>query len=347
MSDENWSGSIGVEGHLRIGAGAKAIFLENTASALTVRTAVSGSQVTTSIVPASQPFVGEAPLEIFYDSATFNGTLDPIMKMGSNPRWTGSQSACYWGVEGDYNDGTNHLHEAYLNYDSADKSTVVSFRPIYIAVRKNANANHAATILFDVGTDGFGSGSSFAIQAGAGTTFLTINSAGAFFATAMAVKIGTAFVASMPTTTQASVWGHDVLSPFETTRVANTIYIVAINVMIPCTLTGIQVGNGSTVSGNILVGLYNAAGTTKLAASASTAQSGTFGVQLIPFSSPLAVQPGTYFATYVIDNAVGHVYCGDATCDSGANTQGSFTLPTAITVPTGLRAGNNPKLTTY
>lgn len=347
MSDENFSGSIGVSTHIRIGDSPNSIILESTGTDLQVSKTTAGVKTSKSFTPTSQAFANEAPLEIFYDSATFNGTLDPIMKMGSNPRWLNAASACYWAVEGDYNDGTNHLHEAYLHYDSADKTTVTSFRPIYFAIRKNANANHAATILFDVGTDGFSNGSSWAIQAGPGTTFLTINSAGAFFAAAMTVKIGTAFVASMPTTIQASVWSHPAFSPFETTRIAFTQYIVAINIMIPCTLTGIQIGNGAAVSGNVLVSFYDITGATKLAASVSTAQAGTFGAQKVPFASTYAAQPGTYFAAVQIDNATGKLYCGDSMSDSSAIGQGSLVAPSSITPPTGLRAGNNPILATY
>lgn len=45
MSDENWSGSIGTNEHLRIGQGAGAVFLENINGVLATRSNISGTQI--------------------------------------------------------------------------------------------------------------------------------------------------------------------------------------------------------------------------------------------------------------------------------------------------------------
>lgn len=45
MSDENWTGSIGTDGHLRLGSGAGALFLESVNGILQTRSNISGTQV--------------------------------------------------------------------------------------------------------------------------------------------------------------------------------------------------------------------------------------------------------------------------------------------------------------
>lgn len=300
------------------------------------------------LVVRSQPFTAQAPLELFYDSATFNGTLDPILKIGSNARGLSAQSNCYLGIEGDYNDGVNHLHEVYLHYDSADKTTVTTFRPLYIAIRKNNNANHAATIVWDLGTDGNAAGSSFAIKAGA-TTLMSISDAGLFMGTAFTAKIGTNFIKSMPTTVQASVysppWGA---SGFASVVTANRLFIVAINVDLPTFITGVQMSNDSVVSGNVKVAMYDATGATLLASSGSVVQTGTFGMQPVPFTSGYAAQPGTYFIAMMIDNATGKFFTCNAAASSSFATPGSFVIPSSITAPAQTaRQGNCPVMTSY
>lgn len=83
----------------------------------------------------------------------------------------------------------------------------------------------------------------------------------------------------------------------DSTPVTTETYCSEIFVPLNCTITGIVVLNGSNVTGNMQVGLADAAGTVIAAAnSAEVAGSGTDALQLIPFSSAYsAVGPATYW----------------------------------------------------
>ena len=58
-------------------------------------------------------------------------------------------------------------------------------------------------------------------------------------------------------------------------QTANLLCLFTVPVPVPVTLTGLVIANGATATGNVLAGVYNAAGSSMLASSASTAQSGT------------------------------------------------------------------------
>lgn len=96
------------------------------------------------------------------------------------------------------------------------------------------------------------------------------------------------------------------------------------------------VSNGTTVSGNIDLGIYNYSGTTKLVSTGSTAQSGTSQWQVVSVTAtPLL--PGGYFFGFAIDNATGTVErwnYGDEQllCMVGAYSENSaFPLPSSMT----------------
>lgn len=66
------------------------------------------------------------------------------------------------------------------------------------------------------------------------------------------------------------------------------------------TATKMFVSNGAAVSGNIDLGIYNAAGT-RLVSSGSTAQSGTATAQVVDITDTV-LEPGTYYMALAIDN---------------------------------------------
>jgi hypothetical protein len=119
------------------------------------------------------------------------------------------------------------------------------------------------------------------------------------------------------------------------TFTANELYLATVQIPAAATLTGLVIENGSTATGNILAGLYNAAGTSKLAASASTAQSGTFAAQKIPFASTYAAAAGTYIFAVVLSSASSTASTQIYASPTSATTQGGFSLPTSVTPPSG------------
>ena len=112
------------------------------------------------------------------------------------------------------------------------------------------------------------------------------------------------------------------------------------------TLTGIRYRVGTTPTGNVQVALYNAAGTSRLAASASAAQSTANTFQNVAFTSTVAVSPGSYWAVIQCSAACQLWKVRQLTPTSAVNP-GSFTLPTTITAPTNPENTDRPILYTY
>lgn len=99
------------------------------------------------------------------------------------------------------------------------------------------------------------------------------------------------------------------------TPVITELYVAEIFVPASCAVTGINVFNGSDVTNNTKVGLYDVGGTL-LASSVTTAGSGTDAFQKIPFayeflssatgaktawSTPLVLSGGTYYIASMFD----------------------------------------------
>lgn len=140
----------------------------------------------------------------------------------------------------------------------------------------------------------------------------------------------------------ASTYGTDA------TPVATETYICA--VFIPCnmTITGVRIMNGSVASGNIIAGLFTSAGA-NVAATASTAMSGTDAYQQIAFSAPYAaVGPATYYVGLQIDNNTArmnmHAFGAFPASKKTGETYGTFTT---ITPPTTFTADVGPVMTLY
>lgn len=122
--------------------------------------------------------------------------------------------------------------------------------------------------------------------------------------------------------------------------VSTETYVFEIFVPSNMTLTGVALFNGSIASGNVTVGLANAAGVPIAAAkSASTVVSGVTAYQRVPFTAPYAaLGPATYYIQVQYDNAtvryrthtVGNFGCTKQTAQV-YGTLTSFTPPTTFT----------------
>ena len=125
---------------------------------------------------------GAAPFGFGQTSSSLNGFYDTFTAMGYNlgnysPFTGGTSNQPSWvmAFENDFYDLTNHTMEWYLNYRSADNSTVVDFRPMYVDVWRTANSSHTAELQFDVG-DANGSFKVFAKAVDASNPNLLVNS---------------------------------------------------------------------------------------------------------------------------------------------------------------------------
>lgn len=157
-------------------------------------------------------------------------------------------------------------------------------------------------------------------------------------------------VANLPTGTfKSSVWGPPSQSQGASALVANSLYVMAVSIPTPCTITGIQFATDTTTGTNVIVAMFAADGNTQLGVSASTAQSGAFTTQCVPFTAPASVAAGNFYLSLIPNNATGNFSCSGRIMSSSAIVaQGGFTMPTTITPPTQTaRAGLSPVLFTY
>ncbi len=132
------------------------------------------------------------------------------------------------------------------------------------------------------------------------------------------------------------------------TPVATEVYIAEVQVMMPCTATGLSIYNGSAVSGNAKVGLASATGAV-LATSASTATAGTTVYQNIPFTATINLTPGTYYALTFYDNNTQRPTAWTAGA-FGASKQTGQTFATGfttITPPTTFTTALGPVASLY
>ena len=115
---------------------------------------------------------GTANFSIAYGGSSFSGIKDPGMFIGYNADraagLTGSatEPEFYQAFESNYWDGTNLMCEWYIHYQSADGTTVPTFRPIAMTVGRDNNSSKWARIQTDVGT-GSATQSVYGILAGA------------------------------------------------------------------------------------------------------------------------------------------------------------------------------------
>lgn len=113
----------------------------------------------------------------------------------------------------------------------------------------------------------------------------------------------------------------------------NQMYVVTVNVPLGCTITGVQIANGTVASGNVTVGVWNAVGTLLKASSASTAVTGTNALQLVPFTAQWAAPQDVYLITWIYDNSSSHVVAAPCMSASKSLSQGGYALPASFTPP--------------
>ena len=137
------------------------------------------------------------------------------------------------------------------------------------------------------------------------------------------------------------------MSSFSAAQTANLLVLHTIYIPVPVTLTGLAVANGATATGNILAGLYNAAGSSLLASSASTGQTGTSSTQYVPFSGTYAAAAGTYIAGVIYSSSSATSPTAYSATPASTAAQGGFALPSSVTPPTAAAAAALAVCSTY
>lgn len=134
---------------------------------------------------------------------------------------------------------------------------------------------------------------------------------------------------------------------FSAAQTANLLILHMIYIPVPVTLTGLAIANGATATGNVLAGLYNAAGSSLLASSGSTAQSGTSSTQYVAFSGTYAAAAGTYIAAVLYSSSSATAPTAYVATPASTAAQGGFSLPSSVTAPTAAAAAALAACATY
>ena len=117
-------------------------------------------------------------------------------------------------------------------------------------------------------------------------------------------------------------------------QTANLLVLHTVYIPVAITVTGLAVANGATATGNVLAGIYNAAGSSLLASSGSTAQTGTSSTQYVAFSGTYAAAAGTYIAAVLYSSSSATAPTAYAASPASTAAQGGFSLPASVTPPT-------------
>lgn len=125
---------------------------------------------------------------------------------------------------------------------------------------------------------------------------------------------------------------------------ANRAYIIPFYLPMAATATKMYVYNGSAVSGNIDLGIYNFV-YSRLVSSGSTAQSGTSAIQTVDITDT-RLDPGTYYMALSIDNTTATTIrlapaLAFARAGAMAEMSSAFALPATFT-PAALQTGYVP-----
>lgn len=101
-------------------------------------------------------------------------------------------------------------------------------------------------------------------------------------------------------------------------------------VIAPTTYARAFVFNGTVVSGNIEIGIYDAKG--RKVTSVSAVQAGTSQLQLIDLTD-FTLYPGLYFLALVMDNTTGTIMCSNAPSAAHLGFAGAFQMAAASPLP--------------
>jgi hypothetical protein len=122
----------------------------------------------------------------------------------------------------------------------------------------------------------------------------------------------------------ASIGGSSALT-------ANQAYIYPFRIHVPELATKLLVANGSTVSGNIDIGIYDSE-LNKVISAGATVQAGTNSVQELTITATWLI-PGDYFMAFSINNTTGTIF-RSSQADELAFALPMYTMASAHPLPT-------------
>lgn len=138
-------------------------------------------------------------------------------------------------------------------------------------------------------------------------------------------SLGTEIIASASSFVASTAWPSSNLAIFE-----------PIEILYPVTIVQMAVNNGTAVSGNLDVGVYDVGGV-KLVSSGSVAQAGTSAIQTFDITDTLLV-PGLYYMAVALDNTTGTLAGFSVTTALDIRPAGLFQQASAFTLPSTFTA---------
>ena len=130
-----------------------------------------------------------------------------------------------------------------------------------------------------------------------------------------------------------------VYGPNSITVTANLIAFIPFRLSTPIVVRRLWIANGTVVSGNVDLGVYDAKGTL-LVSTGSTPQANTSTIQFIDVDDVI-IGPGQFYLAVVIDNATGTIMCGEMGAQLNtilgiAGQVSTFPLPATATLASAL-----------
>lgn len=134
---------------------------------------------------------------------------------------------------------------------------------------------------------------------------------------------------------------------YGSTLTPNDYHTAAVFIPVACTLTGIVVLNGDVVGGSVKVGLHSASGGALLA-SGSIGQGPIYQPTFVPFTSPIAVQPGKYHIGALLTSNTAKVEIATTFgAKMAGNVGGGNPPPNTVVAPLVNDWGTPPIMSTY
>jgi hypothetical protein len=112
---------------------------------------------------------------------------------------------------------------------------------------------------------------------------------------------------------------------------SNLAIYIPVEIYEPVTIVKMSVNNGSAVSGNIDVGIYDAGGK-RLVSKGSTAQAGTSAIQTFDITDTLLL-PGLYYMAVALDNTTGTLAGWNSMTSPEQKMVGLYEQGTAFPLP--------------
>lgn len=153
------------------------------------------------------------------------------------------------------------------------------------------------------------------------------------------LRTAATFTSKIPANVTPAAFAHPILGGASgAATFAKLCEYLAVDVLFPCTATGVQYWVGTTQAGNVRSALYTNDGQTRLAnRTSNSAQPATGTLHKVAFDSTYAfATPGRYYIALIFDNQTATQIVGNGWLPMTATVEGSFATPATVTTSTAV-----------